>query len=88
MKVAESSLRTGVYDRMKHDKYAVRVTKGKDFIMIDLLSPDSKTTTSTELLGAVVLNRSQWKELKRFLQENPNFEEDLPEPDQPKAALP
>ena len=73
---------------MKYDKYGVRVTKGKDFIMIDLLSPDSKTTTSTELLGAVVLNRSQWKELKRFLQENPNFEEDLPEPDQPKAALP
>ncbi len=70
---------------MKYEKYATRVTKGTDFIMIDLLSPDGKTTTSTEPLGAIVLNKSQWKELKRFQQENPDIEEDLPESDQPKS---
>jgi len=47
--------------------------------MIDLLSPDGKTTTSTELLGAIVLSKKQWKELKTFLEDNPNFEEDLKE---------
>ena len=43
---------------MKYEKHVVRVTKGKDFIMIDLLSPDSKTTTSTEPLGAIVLGKN------------------------------
>jgi len=38
--------------------------------MIDLLSPDSKTTTSTEPLGAVVLNKSQWKQLKAFIEKS------------------
>jgi hypothetical protein len=33
---------------MKCEKHVVRVTKGDDFIMIDLLSPDGKTTTSTD----------------------------------------
>ncbi len=73
---------------MKYEKHTIRVTKGDDFIMIDLLSSDGKTTTSTEPLGAIVLNKGQWKELKRFLQENPGFEEGLPEPDQPKSTLP
>ncbi len=73
---------------MKYEKHTIRVTKGDDFIMIDLLSPDGKTTTSTDLLGAIVLNKSQWKELKRFLEENPDFEQDLPEPGQPKPTLP
>ncbi len=72
---------------MKYEKHTIRISKGNDFIMIDLLSPDSKTTTSTEPLGAIVLNKSQWKELKRFLQENPDFEEDLTESDQPKSTL-
>ena len=72
---------------MKYEKYALRVTKGNDFVMIDLLSPDSKTTTSTETLGAIVLNKSQWKQLKAFIEENPDFEEDLPEPDQPKSTF-
>jgi len=40
---------------MKYEKHVVRVTKGNDFIMIDLLSPDGKTTTSTEPLGTIVL---------------------------------
>ncbi len=73
---------------MKYEKHTIRITKGDDFIMIDLLSPDGKTTTSTEPLGAIVLNKGQWKELKRFLLENPGFEEGLPEPDQPKSTLP
>lgn len=72
---------------MKYEKHMIRISKGNDFIMIDLLSPDSKTTTSTEPLGAIVLNKSQWKELKAFIEENPDFEEDLPEPDQPKSTL-
>ena len=72
---------------MKYEKHAVRVTKGDDFIMIDLLSPDSKTTTSTEPLGAIVLNKSQWKQLKAFIEQNPDFEEDLPESDQPKSTF-
>ena len=55
--------------------------------MIDLLSPDSKTATSTEPRGAIVLNKSQWKQLKAFVEENPDFEEDLPEPDQPKSTF-
>ena len=53
--------------------------------MIDLLSPDSKTATSTEPLGAIVLNKSQWKELKMFIEGNPGFEEDLVESDQSKS---
>ncbi len=73
---------------MRYEKYALRVTKGNDFVMIDLLSPDSKTATSTDTLGAIVLNKSQWKELKVFIEENPDFEEDLPDPDQPKSTLP
>jgi len=72
---------------MKYEKHVVRVTKGNDFIMIDLLSPDGKTTTSTEPLGAVVLNKSQWKQLKAFIEQNPDFEEDLPEPEQPKSTF-
>ena len=72
---------------MKYEKYALRVTKGNDFVMIDLLSPDSKTATSTDTLAAIVLNKSQWKELKAFIEENPDFEEDLPEPDQPKSTF-
>ena len=70
---------------MKYEKHAVRVTKGDDFIMIDLLSPDRKTTTSTEPLGGIVLNKSQWKQLKAFIEQNPDFEEDLTEPEQPKS---
>ncbi len=73
---------------MKYEKHTIRITKGDDFIMIDLLSPDGKTTTSTDLLGAIVLNKSQWKELKRFLQENLGFEEGLPDTDQSKSTLP
>ena len=72
---------------MKYEKHAVRVTKGDDFIMMDLLSPGSKTTTSTEPLGAIVLNKSQWKQLKAFIEQNPDFEEDLPEPEQPKSTF-
>ncbi len=72
---------------MKYVKHTIRITKGDDFIMIDLLSPDRKTTTSTEPLGAIVLNKGQWKELKRFLWENPDFEEGLPEQDQSKSTL-
>jgi hypothetical protein len=45
--------------------------------MIDLLSPDGKTTTSTEVLGAIVLSKRQWKELKKLLEDNPDFEEGL-----------
>ncbi len=65
---------------MKYEKHTIRVTKGDDFIMIDLLSPDGKTTTSTDLLGGLVLNKSQWRELKTFIEENPNLEENLPDP--------
>ena len=72
---------------MKYEKHTLRITKGKDFIMIDLLSPDSKMTTSTEPLGAIVLNKSQWKELKTFIEENPSFEEELAESEHPKSAL-
>ena len=72
---------------MKYEKHVARVTKGNDFIMIDLLSPDGKTTTSTDPLGAIVLNKNQWKELKMFIEGNPGFEEDLPEPDQPKSTF-
>ena len=64
---------------MKYEKHTVRISKGKDFIMIDLLSHDGKTSTSTAPLGAVVLTRSQWEELKKFIGENPGFEEDLKE---------
>ncbi len=64
---------------MKNGKHTVRVSKGPDFIMIDLLSPDGKTTTSTELLGGIALSKKQWKELKTFLEMNLNFEEDLKE---------
>ena len=71
---------------MKYEKHVVRVTKGNDFIMIDLLSPDGKTTTSTDQLGAIVLNKSQWNQLKVFMEENPGFEDDLEEPDQSKQA--
>ena len=62
---------------MKYEKHTIRVSKGTDFIMVDLLSPDGKTTTSTEVLGGIILGKRQWKELKKFLEENPNFEEDL-----------
>ena len=71
---------------MKYEKHTIRITKGNDFVMIDFLSPDSKTTTSTETLGAIVLNKSQWKQLKAFIEENPDFEEDLAEADQLKSA--
>ena len=64
---------------MKYEKHTLRVSKGPDFIMIDLLSPDGKTTTSTELLGAIVLSKRQWKDLKKFLEDNPDFEEGLKE---------
>ena len=64
---------------MKYEKHTIRVSKGPDFIMIDLLSPDAKTTTSTELLGAIVLSKRQWKDLKKFLEDNPDFEEGLKE---------
>ena len=64
---------------MKFEKHTVRVSKGPDFIMVDLLSPDGKTTTSTEVLGGIVLSKKQWKELKKFLEDNPGFEEDLAE---------
>ncbi len=62
---------------MKYENHTLRVTKGKDFIMIDLLSPNAKDTTSTEQLGAIVLTKKQWQELKKFIEGNPNFEEDL-----------
>ncbi len=71
---------------MKYEKYTLRITKGNDFIMIDLLSPDGKTTTSTETLGAIVLNKSQWKELKAFIEGNPGLEKDLEEPDESRPA--
>ena len=64
---------------MKYEKHTLRVSKGPDFIMIDLLSPDGRTTTSTELLGAIVLSKRQWKGLKKFLEDNPDFEEELKE---------
>jgi len=64
---------------MKYEKHTIRVSKGPDFIMIDLLSPDGKTITSTELLGAIVLSKRQWKDLKKFLEDNPDFEEGLKE---------
>jgi hypothetical protein len=64
---------------MKYEKHTIRVTKGQDFIMIDLLSPDGKTTTSTEVLGGVVLSKGQYKELKKFVEDNPDFAEDLKE---------
>jgi len=54
-------------------------SKGKDFIMIDLLSPDSNTTTSTETLGAIVLTRNQWEELTKFIEKNRDFDESLKE---------
>ena len=66
-------------EKMKYEKHTIRVSKGKDFIMIDLLSPDGKTATSTEVLGAVVLSKHQWEELKKFIDENPDFAEDLKE---------
>ena len=47
--------------------------------MIDLLSPDGKTTTSTEVLGGVVLSKGQYKELKKYVEDNPDFAEDLKE---------
>ena len=62
---------------MKYEKHTVRVSKGKDFIMVDLLSADGKTTTSTEPLGGIVLSKEHWKELKEFIKQNPEFEEDL-----------
>ena len=64
---------------MKYEKHTIRVSKGKDFIMIDLLSPDGKTATSTEVLGGIVMGKRQWKELRKFIEENPDFEEDLKE---------
>ena len=64
---------------MKYEKHTIRVSKGPDFIMIDLLSPDGKTTTSTEVLGGVVLSKGQYKELKKFVENNPDFAEDLKE---------
>ena len=64
---------------MKYEKHTLRVSKGPDFIMIDLLSPDGKITTSTEVLGGIVLSKGQYKELKKFLEDNPDFEEDLKE---------
>jgi hypothetical protein len=64
---------------MKYEKHTIRVSKGPDFIMIDLLSPDGKTITSTELLRAIVLSKRQWKDLKKFLEDNPDFEEGLKE---------
>ncbi len=62
---------------MKYKNHTLRVTKEKDFIMIDLLSPDAKDTTSTEQLGGIVLTKKQWQELKKFIDENPDFEKDL-----------
>ena len=62
---------------MKYEKHTIRVSKGPDFIMVDLVSPDGKTTTSTEVLGAIVLSKRQWKKLKKFLEDNPDFEEGL-----------
>ena len=62
---------------MKYEKHTVRVSKGRDFIMIDLLSPDGKTATSTEQLRAIVLSKNQWKELKKFMEQNLDFEENL-----------
>ena len=64
---------------MKYEKHTIRVTKGQDFIMIDLLTPDGKTTTSTEVLGGIVLSKGQYKELKKFVEDNPDFAEDLKE---------
>ena len=64
---------------MKYEKHTIRVSKGPDFIMIDLLSPDGKTTTSKELLGGIVLSKRQWKDLKKFLEDHPDFEEELKE---------
>ena len=42
---------------MKFEKHRIRVGKGSDFIMINLLNPDSKTTPSTEAIRAIVLNK-------------------------------
>ncbi len=64
---------------MKYEKHTIRVSKGPDFIMIDLLSPDGKTTTSTELLGGIVLSKQQWEDLKKFVADHPDFEEELKE---------
>ena len=72
---------------MKYEKHVVRVTKEEDVVMIDLLSPDGKTTTSTEPLGAIVLNKNQWKELKAFIEAHPDFEKDLPGSDQLKSTF-
>ena len=69
----------GFKEKMKYERHTIRVTRGDDFVMIDLLSPDGKTTTSTEVLGAIVLSKGQYKELKKFLEDNPDFEENLVE---------
>jgi hypothetical protein len=48
-----------VFARIKYEKHVTRVTKEKNFIMVDLLSLDSETTTSTESLGAIGPSKNQ-----------------------------
>ncbi len=64
---------------MKFQEHILRVSKGKDSILIDLLTPDGKVSISTEPLGGIVLNKKQWEDLKRFIEQNPGFEDDLNE---------
>jgi hypothetical protein len=62
---------------MRFQGYVLRVSKGKDFILIDLLTPDGKVSISTEPLGGVALSKKQWQDLKRFVEQNPGFEDDV-----------
>ena len=57
--------------------WKLRVGKGSDFVMIDLLSPDNKTTTFHEPLGAITLTKKQYNELVKFCKENPDFAKSL-----------
>jgi len=58
-----------------NEEYNLRVSKGEDFIMIDLLPVDRTSKGSFTMdLGAIVMTKKQWKQLKKFIKENPHFE--------------
>lgn len=62
---------------MVKEGWTVRVGKGSDFIMIDLLSPDNRHTSFVDGLGAITLTRGQWGQLKKFIRDNPGFGDDV-----------
>lgn len=61
----------------KFKDWNVRVGKGKNFVLIDLMDKKRKMTSFGNSLGALLLTKEQYVQLRDFIKKNPKFEEEI-----------